>query len=151
MICPRCGKENKEDTAFCIACGQNLKEEISSSEDAQGNTYTQQPMPNDGQVEYSVKGIPVYPVINNYMIWSILSTILSTVFCCLPIGVGAIIYSAQVDTLLARGNYQGALNASRNAKIWNIVTLVIGLVWIVMSVGLVVTGVLAAVWASVVS
>jgi len=56
--------------------------------------------------------------VNNYLVWSILTTLL----CCLPFGVVAIIYSTQVDSKLRMGDYYGALDASKKAKMWCIIS-----------------------------
>jgi hypothetical protein len=56
---------------------------------------------------------PQYPP-PNYLLWAILTTI----FCCLPFGIVSIIFAAQVNTKWDAGDYDGAMNASRNAKIW---------------------------------
>lgn len=50
----------------------------------------------------------------NYLVQSILATI----FCCWPIGIVAIIYAAQVNSKLASGDYDGAVDASSKAKTW---------------------------------
>ncbi len=42
--------------------------------------------------------------------------ILVTLFCCLPIGIAAIIQAAQVNTKLQAGDYEGAILASEQAK-----------------------------------
>jgi hypothetical protein len=42
--------------------------------------------------------------------------ILVTIFCCMPLGVVAIVYAAQVNTLIEQGNYKAALSASENAN-----------------------------------
>ncbi|MGH8109014.1 MAG: CD225/dispanin family protein [Arenimonas sp.] len=49
------------------------------------------------------------------MVWAILATLL----CCIPGGIVAIVYAAQVDGKLAAGDYQGALESSNNAKLWS--------------------------------
>jgi len=74
-------------------------------------------------------GAPAQAV-SNYLVWSILATI----FCCLPSGIVAIIYSSKVNSALALGNYGAALEASKKAKIWNLVSLVVGLVCTALSV-----------------
>jgi hypothetical protein len=65
--------------------------------------------------------------VKNYLIESILSL----VFCGGLLAIPAIIFAAQVDGKLAQGDYQGALEASKNAKLWLTiavsVTLVCGL------------------------
>lgn len=58
----------------------------------------------------------------NYLVQSILVTI----FCCLPSGIAAIIFSSQVNTKLAVGDYDGARESSRKAKLWCWVSFAIG-------------------------
>ncbi len=60
----------------------------------------------------------------NYLVWSILSTL----FCCLPAGIVAIIYSSQVNTKIATGDVQGAMAASKNAKMWSMIAAGVSLV-----------------------
>jgi t-SNARE complex subunit (syntaxin) len=51
----------------------------------------------------------------NYLVWAIVSTL-----CCFwPTGIVAIVFAAQVDGKLARGDYDGAVNSSNNAKMWS--------------------------------
>jgi hypothetical protein len=54
--------------------------------------------------------------------------ILTTLCCCLPVGIVAIVYAAQVNSKLAGGDYEGAQAASKNAKTWCWIALVLGLV-----------------------
>ena len=44
--------------------------------------------------------------------------ILSTICCCLPFGIPAIVFAAQVDGKYAGGDYQGAVDAASKAKTW---------------------------------
>lgn len=60
--------------------------------------------------------------IPNYLVQSILVT----VFCCLPSGIAAIIFSSQVNTKLAAGDFEGALESSKKAKLWCWVSFGIG-------------------------
>ena len=53
--------------------------------------------------------------------------ILVTVFCCLPTGIAAIIYAAQVNTKLQAGDIAGAQQASKNAKMWVLISVGAGL------------------------
>ena len=50
----------------------------------------------------------------NYLVQSILVTLC----CCLPFGIIAIVYAAQVNTKLAAGDVAGALQSSKNARMW---------------------------------
>lgn len=61
---------------------------------------------------------------DTYLLWSILTTIL----CCLPTGIAAIVMSSRVSSRYSRGDYEGAVRASRAAELWIIVTVVLGLV-----------------------
>jgi hypothetical protein len=54
--------------------------------------------------------------------------ILTTLFCCLPFGIVAIVKSSQVNSKLAAGDYDGAMKASNQAKLWSIVSLAVGVV-----------------------
>ena len=59
----------------------------------------------------------------NYLVFAILVT----VFCCLPTGIAAIIYAAQVNTKLQAGDIAGAQQASKNAKMWVLISVGAGL------------------------
>lgn len=60
---------------------------------------------------------------DNLLVWSILSTVL----CCLPLGVVAIIQSNKVDTLWAAGDHTGAQEAAKQAKLFCLISLGCGL------------------------
>ena len=64
--------------------------------------------------------------------------ILTTLFCCLPFGIVAIVYAAKVGSLKSAGDLTGALAMSKKAKLWT---------WLTFGAGLAVTAltVLAAV------
>lgn len=54
--------------------------------------------------------------------------IISTLCCCLPFGVVAIVYAAQVNTKLQAGDVPGALEASQKAKTWFWLAVAFGLI-----------------------
>ena len=58
-------------------------------------------------------------------------SVLCTLFCCVPFGVVAIIYAAQVGSKLGVGDYPGAMAASQNAKMWCWISFGLGLTVIV--------------------
>lgn len=62
---------------------------------------------------------PVLPKPNNCLVWAILSTL----FCCLPFGIVAIIKATQVDNFWALGQYEEAYRAAREAKTWTLVSI----------------------------
>lgn len=54
----------------------------------------------------------------NHLVWAILTTVL----CCLPLGVVSIVFSTQVNSKWAMGDVTGAQDASEKAKkfaIWS--------------------------------
>lgn len=59
---------------------------------------------------------------DNYLVWAILTTL----FCCLPFGIVAIVKSSKVDGLWASGQYNDAQQASNNAKKWSIISAIVG-------------------------
>lgn len=80
--------------------------------------------------------VPSGEYVPNHLVWAILTTL----FCCLPLGIVSIVYAAQVDGRRAAGDLQGAWRASEQAKLWAIVSAValpaLLLVWIVLMGGL---------------
>jgi len=73
------------------------------------------------------------------LVWGILTTIL----CCLIPGIVSIVFAAQVNGKWASGDYAGAQDSSRKARLWAIIAAVAGVVYIAVVVGLVTAGVLA--------
>jgi len=61
-------------------------------------------------------------VVPNHLVWAILTTL----FCCLPLGIVSIVYASKVDGLRAAGDLPGAWDASRKAKNWAIASALIG-------------------------
>lgn len=62
--------------------------------------------------------------IKNYL-WQ---SILATICCCMPLGVVALVFSAQVNSKLAAGDVAGAEAASRSARTWLVVAIIGGIV-----------------------
>lgn len=82
--------------------------------------------------------------IPNQMAWAILTTL----FCCLPLGIVSIIYAAQVDGKRAAGDIEGARNASDKARFWAIASslsvFILIALWILFIGGLSMLGALSA-------
>ena len=57
----------------------------------------------------------------NYLVPAILS-----VFCCWPLAIVAIIFAAQVNGKVAAGDIQGAMDASKKAKLFSFLGIGIG-------------------------
>jgi uncharacterized membrane protein YvbJ len=96
MYCPACGVENQDTAAFCADCGERLPHGEASS-------------PKGSPVRSRRGDVP------NYLV----PTILVTIFCCLPFGIVAIVFAAQVNGKVERGDHEGALQASKRAKLWS--------------------------------
>ncbi|MBN2636351.1 MAG: CD225/dispanin family protein [Prolixibacteraceae bacterium] len=75
---------------------------------------------------------PVQPPPSNYLVFAILTTL----FCCQILGIVSIVYAAQVNSKWYAGDYQGSIDASRNAKLWAWVAFGIGIIswtiWILL-------------------
>lgn len=54
--------------------------------------------------------------------------ILATICCCLPTGIPAIVFAAQVDGKWASGDSEGARDYSEKAKLWGLVSIGLGVV-----------------------
>jgi hypothetical protein len=85
--------------------------------------------------------LPPGATVPNYLVFAILTT----VFCCLPAGIPAIVYAAQVNGKLQVGDLAGAQAASKNAKMWCLISLGLGLAVVVLYGILVMVGVLTGI------
>jgi type II secretory pathway pseudopilin PulG len=90
MVCPKCGAPNDDNAWKCVQCQTILQ---------------QAPQP-----------VVIHPrvVIPNYL-WQ---AIVCTACCCVPLGIPAIVYAAQVNSKVLQGDIAGARNSSKNAKMW---------------------------------
>ncbi len=116
-LCPTCGSEMEPGARFCPNCGATAQPPATGHyANAPGSSSADGP-------EY---GWP--DNVPNYLVWAILATIC----CCLPTGIVAIVFAAQVNGKLTAGDYAGALSASSSAKTWCWVSFGLGiLAWIV--------------------
>ncbi len=116
MFCPQCGASNADNTAVCVQCGRNLQAGVAPT-----------PLQTPGVV------LPPGTTVENYLVFAILTTVL----CCLPAGIPAIIYAAQVNGKLQAGDLAGARAASNNAKMWCWIAFGLGLgslaIWILLT------------------
>ena len=77
---------------------------------------------------------------DNHLVWAILTTLL----CCMPLGIVSIVKSTQVDSLWAAGDYAGAVKASEEAKKWALIGAVSGAAVVALYVVIVVIAALAS-------
>lgn len=151
MFCLRCGAQNADTAERCANCGEPMRQSQSQGQQGQQGQQPQYPPQNPYPPQQPYGNPPGYnqqgygapqggyqqpgygapgggygapPNVPNYLIWSILSTL----FCCLPAGIVAIVYATQVDGKLRSGDYDGAVQASKNAKTWAFVSAGLGIV-----------------------
>ena len=77
---------------------------------------------------YAGRSMATGAAVPNYMVWAVLVTL----FCFLPTGIAAIVFASQVSTKLAAGDYAGATESSRKAKMWCIISAVAGPIFAVI-------------------
>jgi hypothetical protein len=107
MFCRQCGHQNDDNAYKCVSCGSVLR--------------------SDPSAAALLEAVP------NYLVFAILATL----FCCLPLGIPAIVYASQVNSLVAAGNMQAARDASKKAKMWCWISFGLGLGFIVLYFGFV--------------
>jgi hypothetical protein len=87
-----------------------------------------------GQPTTGGYGQPAGPPPPNHLVWAILTTVL----CCLPLGVASIVFAAQVNSKWAAGDVAGARESSEKAKkfaIWSAIAgVVVAVIYIVLLV-----------------
>src|ERR1700735_1893371 len=120
MFCAQCGANNADNAMVCVQCGRDLR------------ALTPVPLQPGGVV------LPPGATVQNYLVFAILAT----VFCCLPTGIPAIIYAAQVNSKLQGGDLGGAQAASSNAKMWCWISAGLGLGMMALWMMLMMLGVL---------
>ena len=73
----------------------------------------------------------------NYLVLAII-----TLFCCLPLGIVAVVFAARVNGQVQAGDTAGALASSRKAKLFSFIGLGLGIAWWIICIA---TGVFAGV------
>ena len=123
MFCTQCGANNADTAAVCVQCGRNLQAAPA--------------------VPLQVTGVVLQPgvTVPNYLVFAILAT----VFCCLPAGIPAIVYAAQVNSKLQAGDVAGAQAASNNAKTWCFVSAGLGVGVVVLYILLIMLGIVSGI------
>lgn len=82
-----------------------------------------QPLPPQNPYEAPVASVSSAAKPDNNLVLSIFSTIC----CCIPTGIAAIIYAAQVDAKWASGDFIGAQKSSEEAKKWSFISIGLGI------------------------
>jgi interferon-induced transmembrane protein/zinc ribbon protein len=124
--CPNCGTSNLDNARICVNCGRPMSGAPTPppppQPPPQQASYTPPP-PQQPSYTAPPPSQPVGAPIPNYL-WQ---SIVVTLCCCLPFGIVAIIFAAQVNQKLAAGDYAGAQHASKQAKMWCLIGAGLGL------------------------
>lgn len=141
MYCQYCGHNNPDTALTCSACGCSPALTTADGTTPPPMAGSPQPPPmGAGPMPPRMSSARLPPLgeapVPNYLVWSILATLC----CCLPGGIVAIVYAAQVNTKQAAGDYTGAVTASDNAKMWCWISAGVGLVGSVLYVLLMAAG-----------
>ncbi|MYC30992.1 MAG: zinc-ribbon domain-containing protein [Chloroflexi bacterium] len=111
MFCSTCGRETSDEARYCENCGAVLDQQAGGPSYAPG-------MPPQDQPRYGERiDVP------NYLVQAILVTI----FCCLPAGIVAIVFAAQVNGRVRSGDLADAQRLSGNARTWCWISFGVGL------------------------
>ncbi len=154
-FCPHCGAQQPETTGTDPvntqpdtagqpgAEAQTGTTETSSQPGAQTvgaqyqNQYQSDPYQNGQYQNASYQTPPVYqstyepaPQVN-WVPYLVLS-IISTVCCCVPFGIVAIVYAAKINSSVSAGNIEEAQRAAKTSKIWIIAAFASGFIVLVL-------------------
>ncbi len=105
--------------------GQSVNGYSQSNYTQSGNGYNQSNYTQSGNgYNQSNYGQPVEPIKStSYLIFAILTTLC----CCLPLGIVSIVFASKIDSLQRIGDYEGARDAAKKAKIFIVVGVIGGL------------------------
>ena len=95
--------------------------------------------PQYGQPPYGQMNPGPRPDIPNHLV----KAILATCFCCLPLGIVAIVFAAQVNVMLDFGDYAGATNASQQANLYGNISIGLGILQVLGGLAMLFIGLLA--------
>jgi hypothetical protein len=122
--CPNCGTSNLDNASICVNCGRPLAGGAPPPPPPPTAQATYTPPPPSAPPRFETPHAAPVQQIPNYL-WQ---SIVVTLCCCLPLGIVAIIFAAQVNDKLRRGDIGGAMEASKKAKMFCLIAFGLGLV-----------------------
>ena len=99
MKCASCGQENTDGARVCKGCGAELGSRALPATDT--------------------------GYLSNYLA----PAVVVTVFCCMPLGIVALIYAAQVNGRQIAGQWEEAKKSSETARLWSWIAFGAGIVF----------------------
>ena len=153
MKCQFCNSEVEEGQKLCPVCGSVIEAapaEVQGGNDQfNGRQFGSEQQYDSGQYnneqynygQYNggqyMGSQPERPVNGTpYLVFSILATL----FCCLPLGIAAIVYASRINSAQNAGDYQGAQDAAKKAKLFTIISAVLGAIISAVYIGVTVAG-----------
>ena len=144
MKCPNCSAECSGENSQCEFCGYQFS--ASAETIPPDEVVVPPPVPDfapppipasfESDNPYAASDsssygppqiLPAYAV-PNHLALSISAAVLTLCFCCIPFGIVPVIFSTQVNSKLAAGDYAGAQSASETAKLWSWICIGVALV-----------------------
>lgn len=116
MYCNKCGTPVNSGSSYCPKCGCPLGANANSY-----NQYQQAAQQHAYQAYQQPQQHPFKP--NSNMVWAILTTLC----CCVPTGIYAIILASKVDGLYYAERFDEAREASNGALIWSVISCALGI------------------------
>lgn len=129
--CTNCGAEYQEHDRFCSSCGKPVDADIRVQP-----TETFFTEKSDSVDIADIGNAAAIKNINKKIESHLVKAIISTVCCCLPFGIAAIIFAAQVGPKLAAGDTNAAREASEKANMWSNLAIGMGILMQILWLGL---------------
>lgn len=128
MFCPNCGKYLDDRATFCTGCQQDIAPE--APEPVREQQYSYQ---NSGAPQSHYSGAASYTPVKVDTTNMIILSIFTTLCCCLPLGVIALYFAATAGSAKTQDEADAKM---KNAKTFNIIGIVLGIIFSVIAVGL---------------
>lgn len=141
MNCVNCYQEIPDDSKFCPHCGAKQPDNPGAD---YGNTQSDSSAFQSGYQAppvYQSSYEPEKPI--NWVPYLVLS-IITTLCCCLPFGIVGIVYSAKINNAVNSRDWEAARKAANTAKIWIIVSAVVGVIVEIIYIALIFSGVVGS-------
>ena len=118
VSCQNCGTANPLNAIYCRRCGVKLAQMVKDKS----------PQP----IQQPAVSRPVTPAARQDISTNMVTSVICTLFCCLPVGLVAIFYSTRAQRRLEEGDYEAAKAAAETASNWNKAAFAAGIIFILI-------------------